>query len=169
MARRPAAPLMALRGAMRHRGAGEPGDAAMDAHIDPTREAFALFKALPADQPIHMLNLVRLRAHAAYPDGRKATGREAYRAYARESGPVFTRLGGAQIWIGRPELTLIGPESERWDVAFIAQYPSGAAFVAMIRDPAYREAVKHRQAAVADSRLIRLAPARPGAVFGEEG
>ena len=28
----------------------------------------------------------------------------------------------------------------------------------MIRDPVYREAVKHRQAAVEDSRLIRLAP-----------
>jgi hypothetical protein len=39
--------------------------------------------------------------------------------------------------------------------------------VAMLRDPVYREAVKHRQAAVADSRLIRLAPAIPGAVFGE--
>ncbi|MBM3555559.1 MAG: DUF1330 domain-containing protein, partial [Alphaproteobacteria bacterium] len=48
----------------------------------------------------------------------------------------------------------------------IAEYPSVAAFVAMIRDPAYREAVKHRQAAVLDSRLIRLAPAKPGAVFG---
>jgi len=140
----------------------------MDAHIDPTRESFALFRALPADRPIHMLNLVRLRARAAYPDGREASGREAYRAYARASGPIFTRLGGAQIWIGRPELTLIGPESERWDIAFIAQYPSGAAFAQMLRDPEYREAVRHRQAAVEDSRLIRLEPARPGATFGEE-
>ena len=39
---------------------------------------------------------------------------------------------------------------------------------AMIRDPVYREAVKHRQAAVADSRLIRLAPLAPGRAFGEE-
>ena len=72
----------------------------MDGAVDPTKERFALFKALPSDQPIHMLNLVRLRAEAAYPDGRKASGREAYRAYARESGPVFARLGGRQIWIG---------------------------------------------------------------------
>jgi uncharacterized protein (DUF1330 family) len=141
----------------------------MDGAVDPTRERFAAFKALPTDRPIHMLNLIRLRAEAAYPDGRKASGLEAYRAYARESGPVFSRLGGRQVWIGRPELTLIGPESERWDIAFIAQYPSGQAFIDMIRDPVYREAVKHRQAAVADSRLIRLAPATPGALFGEEG
>ena len=82
---------------------------------------------------------------------------------------MFARLGGTQVWIGRPELTLIGPESEAWDIAFIAQYPSGQAFIDMIRDPIYREAVKHRQAAVADSRLIRLRPAEPGASFGEEG
>ena len=141
----------------------------MDGHVDPTRESFGFFKALPLDRTIHMLNLVRLRAEAAYPDGRKATGLEAYRAYGRESGPVFARLGGKQIWIGRPELTLIGPDSERWDIAFIAQYPSGRAFIAMLRDSIYREAVRHRQAAVEDSRLIRLAPATPGTLFGEEG
>jgi uncharacterized protein (DUF1330 family) len=141
----------------------------MGAFVDPTKQSFGLFKDLRVDQPIHMLNLVRLHDAAAYPDGRRASGLEAYRAYARESGPVFTRLGGKQIWIGRPELTLIGPESEVWDIAFIAQYPSGQAFIDMVRDPIYREAVKHRQAAVADSRLIRLAPGLPGATFGEEG
>jgi uncharacterized protein (DUF1330 family) len=141
----------------------------MDGHIDPTKESFGRFKNLPTDSPIHMLNLIRLRVQAAYPDGRSASGLEAYRAYAHESGPVFRRLGGRQVWIGRPELTLIGPESERWDIAFIAEYPSGQAFIEMIRDPLYREAVKHRQAAVEDSRLIRLAPATPGPLFGEEG
>src|ERR1700743_1162375 len=64
-------------------------------HIDPTKEVFAQFKANDRAGPIHMLNLVRLRQQAAYPDGRKATGAEAYAAYGRESGPVFTRLGAA--------------------------------------------------------------------------
>lgn len=56
---------------------------------------------------------------------------------------------------------------ERGDICFIAEYPSVAAFVETIRDPVYREAVKHRQAAVADSRLIRLAPRPPGIGFSE--
>ena len=42
----------------------------------------------------HMLNLVRFRDKATYPDGRNATGAEAYAAYARDSYPVFSRLGG---------------------------------------------------------------------------
>ena len=139
----------------------------MIGHIDPTKDSFGRFKDLPRDQPIHMLNLVRLRERAAYPDGRDATGLDAYRAYARESGPVFQRLGGRQVWVGRPELMLIGPGDERWDLVFVAEYSTGQAFIDMLRDPAYREAVKHRQAAVEDSRLLRLKPGIAGAGFGE--
>ena len=139
----------------------------MSAYIDPDRERFAAFQAMSRPGPIQMLNLVRFRTRAAYEDNRDATGRDAYRAYAAASGPVFQRVGGRQVWLGHFELTLIGPQDETWDAVFIAEYPNGAAFVEMLRDPAYREAVKHRQAAVADSRLIRLAPSSAGATFGD--
>ena len=139
----------------------------MTGHIDPTKETFAEFRDSDRPGPIHMLNLVRLHAQAKYPDGRKATGAEAYEAYGRESGPVFIRLGGTVVWQGSFELMLIGPREEHWHHCFIAQYPSVNAFVEMIRDPVYREAVQHRTAAVSDSRLIRLAPLEPGEGFGE--
>lgn len=138
----------------------------MAGHVDPTKERFAAFKDLPRSGPIHMLNLVRFRQAAAYPDGRKVTGAEAYAAYGRDSGPVFRRLGGRIVWRGRFDFTLIGPADERWDEVFVAEYPSADAFIEMLRDPVYREAVKHRQAAVEDSRLIRLAPAEVGTHFG---
>lgn len=134
--------------------------------IDPTKDAFAAFRADSRAGPVHMLNLVRFREMALYEDGRTTTGAAAYAAYGRESQPVFARLGGRIVWRGRFELMLIGPASEAWDECFIAEYPSVAAFVEMLRDPVYRQAVKHRQAAVADSRLIRLAPAAMGAGFG---
>lgn len=139
----------------------------MTGYIDPTKEVFAQFRENDRAGPIHMLNLVRLRDRAAYPDGRTATGAQAYAAYGRESGPVFTRLGGKIVWMGGFELMVIGPSHERWDHCFIAEYPGVAAFVEMIRDPVYREAVKHRQAAVEDSRLIRHAVLPVGKNFGE--
>ncbi len=139
----------------------------MGGFIDPTRETFGEFRRLPEEGPVHMLNLVRLREEARYPDGRKATGAEAYAAYGRESGPIFRALGGKIVWSGDFRLMLIGPAEERWDRCFIAEYPSGAAFVEMVKDPAYQKAVVHRQAAVLDSRLIRMAPRPSGDGFGE--
>lgn len=138
----------------------------MTGYVDPTKETFAAFRANDRDGPIHMLNLVRFRDKAAYPDGREASGAEAYAAYGRDSHPVFSRLGGKIVWRGTFELMLIGPEEEAWDECFIAEYPSVGAFVEMIRDPVYREAVKHRQAAVRDSRLVRMAPSAVGSGFG---
>lgn len=135
-------------------------------HIDPTRPQFESFKALPRDEPVEMLNLVRLRKRAAYGDGREATGAEAYAAYGRESAPVFASVGGRIIWRGAPRTVLIGSADEGWDIAFIARYPSAAAFLAMVTDPAYQAVVHHRQAAVADSRLIAMAPRPAEGGFG---
>lgn len=140
--------------------------------IDPTREQFKAFMQLGQTTPIHMLNLIRLRPLAAYPDdhpnhGKGMSGLDAYREYGRTSGPIFRRVGGRQVWAGKPEAVLTGPESEQWDLAFIAEYPSSLAFAEMIRDREYREHVKHRQAAVLDSRLVRFLPLVAGANFGE--
>ncbi len=137
-----------------------------DRFVDPTREDFARFREMDREGPIHMLNLLKFHREAAYEDGRKATGAEAYAAYGRESAPVFQRLGGRIVWSGLPEILLIGPAQEAWDLGFIAEYPSVSAFVEMLRDPVYREAVKHRQAAVETSRLLRFEPSAPGGGFG---
>ena len=137
----------------------------MSLFVDPEREQFDAFKALPRDEPVAMLNLLRFREKAAYEDGRDATGAEAYAAYGRESAPVFRRVGGEILWRGRPDVMLIGPADKQWDLVFIARYPTAAAFLEMVTDPAYREAVKHRQAAVLDSRLIRTAELPLGGDF----
>lgn len=136
-------------------------------YIDPTKESFAAFREMERDGPVHMLNLLKFRALADYDDGTRATGAEAYAAYGRESAPVFQGLGGRIVWSGRPELMLIGPQEKAWDLAFVAEYPSVAAFVGMLRDPVYRAAVRHRTAGVEDSRLIRMQPGTPGSGFGD--
>jgi uncharacterized protein (DUF1330 family) len=138
----------------------------MTGYIDPERDQFEAFKNLPRDQPILMLNFLRFREKAVYPDGRADSGAEAYAAYGRDSGPIFRRVGGEIVWRAQPELMLIGPPDKQWDLIFVARYPSAGAFLEMVTDPDYREAVKHRQAAVADSRLIRMSEAPEGEGFG---
>lgn len=141
-----------------------------DSHIDPERTQFEAFKALPRDQPIEMINLLRYRDAAAYPAdhpcaGQSLSGADAYRNYSKTSGPVFARVGGVIVWAGTPEIVLIGPGDDAWDAAFVARYPSASAFMEMITDPEYRAAVVHRQAAIATSRLIRCAPRALAAGF----
>jgi hypothetical protein len=49
-----------------------------------------------------------------------------------------------------------GPADE-WDEAFVMGYPNVGVFMAMVKNPRYvAEALPHRTAAVADSRLIRF-------------
>ena len=144
----------------------------MSGSVDPTRGQFDVFKALPRDEPIHMLNLVRCRDVAAYPEGhpnhgKGLSGRAAYAEYGATSRAIFQRVGGRIVWSGRPDAVVTGPADEAWDMAFIAAYPSAAAFLEFVTDPDYREHVKHRQAAVEDSRLIRMAPQEPGDGFGQ--
>ncbi|MFY0618124.1 MAG: DUF1330 domain-containing protein [Shimia sp.] len=112
-----------------------------------------------------MLNLIKLRKSAQYADGRVATGAQAYAAYGRESAATFAKLGGKIVWRGQMEQMLIGPEKQ-WDLCFIAAYPSVEAFASMHKYPEYRAAVEHRQAAVEDSRLIRMSPQDLGGNFG---
>lgn len=135
-------------------------------NVDPTRAQFEAFKALPRDTPVNMLNLVKLRAAAAYEDGRASSGAAAYAAYGEASAPIFQRVGGSILWRGAPEAVLIGPEAEAWSVAFIARYPTAAAFLEMVTDPAYQAIVFHRQAAVEDSRLIRMGDLDGASSFG---
>ena len=130
-------------------------------HIDPAPENWAQFKALPRDIPINMLNLIKLRDLAEYPDGhpnhgKGLTGREAYAIYKAGIAPIVAASGGGMIWQQPLECAVTGPAGE-WDEAFVMGYPNSGAFLAMVKDPHYSaEVVPHRTAAVADSRLIRF-------------
>lgn len=132
----------------------------MSAFIDPSRAQFDAFKALDRDRPLDMLNLVALRPQAAYQEGHALadaglSGQDAYARYGAETAPILARVGGKIAWRGRFDVTLIGPPEERWDIMFVARYPSAHAFLAMVSDAEYQRAVVHRQAGVRSSRLIR--------------
>lgn len=130
-----------------------------------TEQSWRAFRSDNRSGPIHMLNLIRLREQAEYPDGRTATGLEAYTEYSRISEAPARALGMSIAWRGGFELLMIGPDAERWDLCFVAEYPGVEAFINLMRHPEYREAMIHRQAGVADTRLVRLKPLEAGTAF----
>ena len=134
----------------------------MQSYINPTNEGIARFIRADWSGPLHMLNLIRLREKADYEDGRDASGAEAYSAYGKAVMPHLSRHGARLIWSAEPSMPLIGPDSEAWDIAFVVEYPSREAFLAMLQDPEYRKITHHRTAAVEDSRLIPMVPSEIG-------
>lgn len=145
----------------------------MTNYIDPSPANFQTFKGLPRDEPIHMLNLLRYRDQAEYPEGHQHhgngwSGRRAYEEYGVTSGPIFRRVGGEILWRGAFQCMVTGPEPDErlWHDGFVAQYPNAGAFFEMIKDPEYQIAVQNRTAALIDSRLMRFAPGEVGQGFG---
>jgi uncharacterized protein (DUF1330 family) len=118
---------------------------------------------LSDDEPVIMLNMLRFRATASYPEGSghaACTGREAYARYGAAVMKHVQAVGGKPIFRGAAQLTLIGPHTEPWDEILLVQYPSRAAFLRMIGDPDYLAASVHRTAALEDSRLIAMRASR---------
>jgi uncharacterized protein (DUF1330 family) len=110
-----------------------------------------------ADAPIVMINLLRYRNQAAYPDGSDAvpcSGRDAYGRYGVEAVKHVAAAGGHMLWLGEARFTLIGPDDEQWDDAVLVEYPTKKAFLEMVMKPEYQAIAIHRTAALDDSRLI---------------
>ena len=67
-------------------------------------------------------------------------------------------MGGRVIFGGKAHEALIAPSGEGWHQVFLVQYPSPAAFRAMMALPQYQACTHHRTAALADSRLVPISP-----------
>ena len=63
----------------------------MTGTVDPTKEAFAAFRADERPGPIHMLNLIKLRPRAAYPDGRELVPNFLHADLAKRGGSPVPR------------------------------------------------------------------------------
>ena len=128
--------------------------------IEITSEAIAeLVRMRPAHEPVTMLNLLRFHEVAQYEDEQlpPCSGRDAYyKRYAPASTEMVKALGGKVIWAGRAVGHTVCPPDERWDDILIVEYPDAAAVATLFHNPAYQAVVKHRRAAVADSRLIPM-------------
>lgn len=124
--------------------------------VDPDKNRLPeILNSIPAETPIVMLNLLRFREAAHYKDGvADYDGREAYRRYSEVALKKVRAVGGEVIWSGQALGSVIAPPEEHWDEVLLVRYPSIQAFAAMLADPEYRQATKHRTAALQEARLI---------------
>ena len=103
------------------------------------------------DEPIFMVNLLKFKEKAEYPDKRETdlSGREAYAIYGAEVVKHLEKVGGKPIFGSDVIRLMLGEVEELWDQVAIAMYPNRKAMLKMISDPDYIESAQHRVAGLA--------------------
>jgi uncharacterized protein (DUF1330 family) len=114
--------------------------------VDTRPTQLAALKALPADAPVVMVNLLKFN---------EGGGRERYLQYGREVAPHLARVGATVRYSGTAPVNVIG-DGERpwWDAILVVEYPTPSAFVDMVKDPGYQRVHEHRAAALERGDLI---------------
>ena len=110
------------------------------------------------DKPIFMVNLLKFKEKAQYPDKRETdlTGQEAYAIYGEQVVEHLAKVGGKPIFGGNVERLMLGEVEDLWDTAAIAMYPSRKAMLEMIMSPEYQASALHREAGLAGQLNIEL-------------
>jgi uncharacterized protein (DUF1330 family) len=119
--------------------------------VYPTEAQIQGFNDPGAERPIYMVNLLKFKNRADYPDGRdtKLTGEQAYAIYAERVARLLTEHGGALTFAADVERLMLGMVEELWDKVAIAMYPSRAAMLQMMSSPEMQEIGIHRAAGLA--------------------
>jgi uncharacterized protein (DUF1330 family) len=128
--------------------------------VHPTAEQIQQLVSDPDPGPVVMLNLLRFKDRA---DGLDAgvSGAEAYARYSVAAQPFLEGVGGRLLSAVRPSQSVIGPEQSEWDLVLLVEYPSRAKFLEMATNEEYLKVHAHREAALADSRLIACSMLEP--------
>lgn len=135
----------------------------VDRSIDPTAEQVRNLRDHKPDGPIVMLNLLKFRESAQYPDDREETpcsGRDAYARYQKIFVETLGSVSNAEVlYEGPVNQVFIGQADEAnmdWDKALIVRYPSRKHFLKMMANDHYREeALVHRYAGLERTVLLQ--------------
>ena len=116
--------------------------------VMPNEEQLKGFNDQEEDKPIFMVNLLKFKEKAEYPDKRETdlTGKEAYAIYGKEVVGHLEKVGGKPIFGANVERLMLGEVEDLWDQVAVAMYPSRKAMLKMITDPDYIESAQHRVA-----------------------
>lgn len=127
----------------------------------PQPQQLSDFFGAPEDGPFVMINLLKFKPKAEYPDGSDAhlTGAEAYNRYGVEVSKLVHALGGRVRYSGKVTGLMLGEVDDLWDAVALAEYPSLEAFQKMAMSADYRAIEHHRTAGLAGQLNIRTKPA----------
>lgn len=127
--------------------------------VYPTRERLEALMTDTSGDPVVMLNLLKFRDRAVYPDGRSTelTGRQAYEEYAAAMQKIVKDKGGTFLFAGDVASLVIGDVEDVWDTCALVRYPSAAAFAAIATSPEVAEIGVHRAAGLEGQLLLCLA------------
>ena len=116
--------------------------------VMPNDQQMAGFLEEGKGQPIYMVNLLKFKDKATYPDKRETdlTGEEAYAIYGQEVRKHLEKVGGQPIFSGKVSRLMLGEVEDLWDVVAIATYPNRKAMLDMLSDPEYIKSAQHRVA-----------------------
>ena len=103
------------------------------------------------DEPIFMVNLLKFKDRAEYPDKRESnlSGKEAFAIYSKEVVSHLEKVGGKPIFGSEVTRLMLGEVEDLWDQVAIAMYPNRKAMLKMISDPDYIKSAQHRVAGLA--------------------
>ena len=131
-------------------------------YLEPTQAAAQHLFMRNLSGPIVMLNLLRFREWADYSDFpdvapiRPISGRAAYQRYIDETLPFLEATGGEILFLGDGGAYFIGPETEQWDLVMMIKQNSLSDFFGFASNEAYQQVLRHRTAALRDSRLLPI-------------
>tara|TARA_B100001248_G_scaffold169690_1_gene128537 strand:- start:426 stop:845 length:420 start_codon:yes stop_codon:yes gene_type:complete len=116
--------------------------------VMPNDDQMAEFLETGNDEPIYMVNLLKFKDKAEYPDKRETdlSGKEAYAIYAEEVQHHLAKVGAKSIFGASVKRLMLGEVEELWDSVAIATYPNRKAMLEMISDPDYIKSAQHRVA-----------------------
>jgi uncharacterized protein (DUF1330 family) len=128
--------------------------------VYPESDQMAALQERGPDGPIVMVNLLKFRDKARYPDGRDPdlSGREAYDRYAREVVKLLHGVGGRVLFSGDVTFLTLGRAEELWDEVALAEYPNRAALLKMSMSEEWQAIAVHREAGLEGQLNIETVP-----------
>jgi uncharacterized protein (DUF1330 family) len=114
--------------------------------VEPGKSDLDRFRAADSGRPFVLVQLLR------FAEG----GRDLYLKYSVAAQPIVRSFGGQVLYAGECVQPLLAAEGQAWDAIVLVRYPSRAAYLDMLADPAYRAIAPQRGSALREAAILPM-------------